>query len=157
MLCHHWTKTRKHRGLPRHTWTPVNSVSFSKGKGTKHNPLYGVWIGLHHEEDGEPWVNIDGSDPDDYSRSNRREPNNKYNETEQVEDCVHIWHIWDESDIEQSWNDLYCNEVMSFVCMTPADEVAHLKHYRGSFSLLRLVQTWGGKLCVFNFTTCKLC
>eukprot|EP00057_Strongylocentrotus_purpuratus_P001325 XP_001198156.2 PREDICTED: alpha-N-acetylgalactosamine-specific lectin [Strongylocentrotus purpuratus] len=85
------------------------------------NPIYGIWIGLHQTVADGPWKNSDDTDQDNFFRWRSLEPNNSYYVGEQAEDCVHIWHFNDDSDIQQKWNDMYCNEVMSFVCKMPAD------------------------------------
>ncbi|XP_030847379.1 echinoidin-like [Strongylocentrotus purpuratus] len=86
------------------------------------NPLYGIWTGLHQAVADGPWKNSDGTDQGDFFKWMRaEEPNNDYYGGEEVEDCVHIFRYNDASDIQQGWNDIYCNEVMSFVCKMPAD------------------------------------
>jgi len=88
------------------------------------NPVYGVWIGLHQAVANGPWVNTDGSAQGSFEKWKSNEPNNDYYQGEQAEDCVHIWRLNDASDILQEWNDMYCGEVMSFVCEMPADGAA---------------------------------
>nr|BCG07368.1 C-type lectin [Pseudocentrotus depressus] len=85
------------------------------------NPVYGIWIGLHQTVADGPWKNSDDTDQGNFFRWRPVEPNNNYYQGEQVEDCVHIWRTSDDSDTQQTWNDVYCNEVMSFVCKMPAD------------------------------------
>nr|BCG07369.1 C-type lectin [Pseudocentrotus depressus] len=86
------------------------------------NPVYGIWIGLRQTVADGPWKNSDDTDQGNFFKWRSTEPNNNYY-NEQVEDCVHIWRFNDDSDYEQrTWNDVYCNEVMSFVCKMPADE-----------------------------------
>eukprot|EP00057_Strongylocentrotus_purpuratus_P008034 XP_011662508.1 PREDICTED: echinoidin-like [Strongylocentrotus purpuratus] len=93
------------------------------------NPLYGIWTGLHQAVADGPWKNSDGTDQGDFFKWMRaEEPNNDYYGGEEVEDCVHIFRYNDASDIQQGWNDIYCNEVMSFVCKMPADMESFLDY-----------------------------
>ncbi|XP_041467648.1 alpha-N-acetylgalactosamine-specific lectin-like [Lytechinus variegatus] len=85
-------------------------------------PVYGIWIGLHQTVADGSWVNSDGKAQGSFERWIEGEPNNNYYDHSQVEDCVHIWRLRDDSDTAQRWNDMYCNEVMSFVCKMPANE-----------------------------------
>ena len=68
-------------------------------------------------------MNTDGTAQGSFDNWRAREPNDNYY-GEQVEDCVHIFRINDASDALQGWNDLYCEEVMPFVCKMPADGAA---------------------------------
>ncbi|XP_071486380.1 C-type lectin domain family 19 member A-like [Diadema antillarum] len=81
-------------------------------------PFQGFWIGLHQNEADGPWNYTDGS-AYDYGNWQPGEPSNSYY-GEQVEDCVHIWrrHVGD--DGRQGWNDVYCLEVMPFICKIEA-------------------------------------
>ncbi|XP_030847378.1 alpha-N-acetylgalactosamine-specific lectin [Strongylocentrotus purpuratus] len=55
-----------------------------------HNPIYGIWLGLHQTVADGPWKNSDYTDQGDFFRWRRLEPNNDYYDSGLAEDCVHI-------------------------------------------------------------------
>ncbi|XP_071486379.1 C-type lectin domain family 19 member A-like [Diadema antillarum] len=83
-------------------------------------PDYGFWTGLHQNEADGPWIYTDDSEYD-YENWLPGEPNNNYY-NEQAEDCVHVWRRNANDDNIRGWNDVYCQEVMPFICEVEAND-----------------------------------
>ncbi|XP_071486378.1 C-type lectin domain family 19 member A-like [Diadema antillarum] len=83
-------------------------------------PFNGFWTGLHQNEADGPWIYTDDSEYD-YENWLPGEPNNNYY-NEQAEDCVHVWRRNANDDNIRGWNDVYCQEVMPFICEVEAND-----------------------------------
>ncbi|XP_030838856.1 alpha-N-acetylgalactosamine-specific lectin isoform X1 [Strongylocentrotus purpuratus] len=76
-------------------------------------PYYGAWIGAYKTTPGStgPFIWSDGSGLN-FEQWFEGQPSN----WEGNEDCVHLWRKNAEDDILQSWNDLFCERDLPFIC-----------------------------------------